>query len=393
MRKLVLSIVTCFFLCFISLANAAQSKTWTFLIFLNGNNNLDSYGEENIKAMEKVGSNDEVNIVVQWASQSAGKAVRLLVQKSTDPDHVTSPVVQDLGLVDMGSYVSLEDFIKWGVENYPADHYFIDIWDHGSGWHLKFKPRVVGDISYDDNSGNAISTEQLGQVMQYAASIMGHKVDLYGSDACLMGMAEVATEMGDSVQYYVGSQETEPGAGWPYAEFLSAWTAIPNATPTEVAKALVSTYVKSYQNGSNGYDEVTMSAYRLDKLNKLNHAIAKLSTDIQEMNAKNRYTVLALATGSQHFAYVDYADLLDFVARLKKSVVKIDAKDLKAIESAAQDFIIANEVTKHYINAHGLSIWLPVTKAAYKAYSHRYKNLVFNAKTAWHDALAEIVHS
>ena len=39
----------------------AAPKKWTFLLFLNGNNNLDSYGYMNINQMEKIGS-DAANL-------------------------------------------------------------------------------------------------------------------------------------------------------------------------------------------------------------------------------------------------------------------------------------------------------------------------------------------
>src|SRR5262245_35929194 len=88
----------------VSAYSAEAPKEWTFLIYINGNNNLDSFGALNIKQMEQVGSTDKINIVVQWASQSARKTVRLLAKKSTNPNNVTSPIIQDLGSADMGDY-------------------------------------------------------------------------------------------------------------------------------------------------------------------------------------------------------------------------------------------------------------------------------------------------
>jgi hypothetical protein len=164
-----------------------------------------------MKQMEKVGSTSDINIVSQWASYGRGTTDRLYVVKSDRPNKVVSPVVQSLGNIDMGDWHNLVDFIKWGVQNYPARHYFVDVWDHGSGWHSlrlqggearsQFKPF---DISFDDNTGNAITTQQLGESLAEAAKAIGHKVDLYASDACLMGMAEVAHELTDSVEVFGG---------------------------------------------------------------------------------------------------------------------------------------------------------------------------------------------
>src|SRR4051794_2179636 len=79
-------------------------KDWTFLIYLNGNNNLDSFGTLNINQMEQVGSTENINIVVQWASLAKKKTQRLFVVQDKDKNKVTSPVVQDMGNVDMGDW-------------------------------------------------------------------------------------------------------------------------------------------------------------------------------------------------------------------------------------------------------------------------------------------------
>jgi hypothetical protein len=143
---------------------ASAKKDWTMLVYLNGNNSLDDFGAFNINQMEKVGSTEHLNVVVQWASLQGKTTKRLLVQKDSDTNSVTSPTVQEMGVVDMGDKASLLDFIKWGATNYPADHYMVVVWDHGAGWHLKMNTSLqtrsgihINDISYDDNTGHKIS--------------------------------------------------------------------------------------------------------------------------------------------------------------------------------------------------------------------------------------------
>ncbi|OGT50503.1 MAG: hypothetical protein A3E82_03310 [Gammaproteobacteria bacterium RIFCSPHIGHO2_12_FULL_38_11] len=392
MRKLLIVLIGFLVVSVFTSVEAATPKKWTFLIYLNGNNSLDEFTTDNIKSMEQVGSNDEVNVIVQWASLAKRKTVRLFIKKSTNPNKITSPVIERLGLVDMGKYTTLEDFIKWGVEHYPAEHYFIDVWNHGGGWHVAARNASPGfhpmDISWDDLSGNSITTEQLGQSMGYAARLMGHKVDLYGSDACLMGMAEVANEMSDSVSYYVGSQELEPGAGWPYAELLTGWEAIPNARADQVAKVLVDEYIKSYEGGSNGTDDATLSAYDLDKLAAFNHAFAELGATIQQLNGTDRARIREAAKHVQSFGSPDYADMLDFVDKLKALHLPIPADSFAHVEATANQLIIANADTPNYKHATGLSIWLPVDDYdGFISRSARYRNLQFNVNTHWLDAL------
>jgi hypothetical protein len=394
MRKLLAVLAGSLFVVSSALAAQPVEKDWTLLVYLNGDNNLDSFGAVNIKQMEQVGSNDNVNVVVQWASLGAGTSKRLLVQKSTDPNNVTSPIVADIGKTDMGDYKSLIEFVRWGVQNYPAKHYFIDVWDHGAGWHSIQAMGKTGhtfhpnDISWDDNSGNYITTEQLGLALAESAKIIGHKVDIYGSDACLMAMAEVANEMADSVSYFAGSQETEPGAGWPYGDWLAQWANTPNAPATQVAKTLVDTYVKSYQGGSNGSGEVTFSAYDMSKLVDLDAAIANFGKKVRSLDATGKASLLNTAKTVQSFTDADYGDLLDFMGLIKSASIRgLDDRDVSEVVTAANAMIIGNADTTSFARARGMSIWLPTNHGDYDGNAARYKGLKFNAATDWGSTL------
>ncbi len=384
-----------------SFAQATQNsapKEWTFLVYINGNNNLDSYGAMDINEMETVGSTGKVNVVVQWASMSASSTKRLLVVKDNNPDTVTSPTVEDVGNVDMGSYHSLVDFIRWGVKNYPAKHYFVDVWNHGSGWHMKGLNKAGGsahvtDISWDDKSNNHMTTEQLGQAMTEAAQIIGHKVDIYGSDACLMGMAEVADEMGDTVETYVGSEEVEPLKGWPYDALLSGWNALGNnMTGAEIAKILTREYVKSYSNGSQGSENGTFSAYDMSKLPAFNQAVKNFGTKVRKLDKASRDKLVASADNAQKFSYSDYVDVLDFLGNVQsQNIAGLAGDETAALRDAAKNFVIANAATESYAKAQGLAIWLPTSSYSYDSYSARYKGLHFHAHTGWGDTLQALL--
>lgn len=398
MRKFAVALMGCFFLLGFSMAHADKApvkKKWTFMIFLNGNNNLDDYGEANIKAMEKVGSNDDVNIVVQWASMSKQKVTRLYIQKSSDSSQVTSPVIEDLGHVDMGNPESLEAFIKWTVKNYPADHYFIDVWNHGGGWERKRLAGVTNkDISWDELTGNSISTEQLGHVMARASRLIGHKVDIYGSDACLMGMAEVANEMSDSVKYFVGSQELEPAQGWPYATFLARWEASSNATAVDITRMLTDEYVKAYSPGGvYPRRDVTFSAFDLRKLPELNEKMRTLGVTMRNAGPAARQAILTNAKKAQTFGYLDYADLIDVLSLLSNSTHQqsLQQEELDSAIAAAKAMIIANKGTSRYARATGLSVWMPVSNETFERRAERYKHLRFGMNSEWSKTLESLL--
>ena len=361
-------------------------REWTFLVYLNGHNNLDRFGMVNLRDMEKVGSTDRVNVVVQWASMRNPKTKRLFVNKQTNPGSSTlaSTVVEELPTVDMGDWHNLVEFVKWGAKKYPAKHYFVNVWNHGGGWHLS--PDAANqilhptDISWDDHTGHFIKTEDLGRAMTDIAGIFGHKVDIYGSDACLMAMAEVAGEMSNTVDTFVGSQEVEPGAGWPYDQLLLHWNALAEATPQAVSKVLAHDYVASYVDA--GMD-ATMSVFDMSKIEALEGAVRDLAGALAKLPAASLSKVLSIARASQSFTYSDYVDLMDFSARMGSDAEFRSISELGAVHEAASAFTTYNEATSTMPGAHGLSIWLPKSKYQFTGLAARYSGLQFDKATGW----------
>jgi hypothetical protein len=375
-------------------AAPAAEKEWTFLLFLNGHNNLSSFGDMNLKDMEKSGSNDQVNLVVEWGKSNDDYTHRLLVQKSTNPSKVTSPIIMSQKDVDMGDYKNLVEFVRWGAANFPAKHYFVAIWNHGSGWHFQDMLKVNGqvqinDISYDDNTDNRITTEQLGQAMREIKTILGRNVDVYGSDACLMQMIEVATEMKDTVDYFVGSQHTEPGEGWPYETFVKKWTAQPTVSPAGLSVLLSKEYLKAYSSGGvYSRNDVTFSAFDMLKLAALNESTAQLVNHMKTFDKATLTKVKTAMNASQDFYYSDYKDYGDFLKRFEALPIAKDAKLIQQVKSDLKQAILTTDnSTSSFANATGLSIWMPSYASGYM---ERYSALEFNKTTAWADVLKAV---
>lgn len=372
-------------------ANAAVSlplpeKEWTFLLFLNGHNNLSSFGTMNLKDMEKSGSTDQVNLVVEWGKSDDSKTHRLLVEKSTNPSQVTSPTLMSRENVDMGDYRNLVDFAKWGIQNFPAKHYFIAVWNHGSGWHFQNLLRTgsgfqITDISFDDETGNKITTEQLGLAMNEIQTYLGRKIDIYGSDACLMQMIEVAAEMKDAVNYFVGSQDLEPGEGWPYGPFMQAWTANPGISPQDLSILLSKEYLKSYSgSGVYGRRDVTFSALDLTELDALNASTTALAAHLKNLDAASLKKIKTAANATQDFYYSDYKDLGDFVKRIEVLQINADRQLLSQVKTDLSKVVLTTDNSATFAGATGVSIWLPSYKSNYM---ERYKGLQFDLLTNW----------
>ncbi len=373
-------------------ADDRTPKEWALLTYLNGFNSLDSFGYLDMNEMEVVGSTARVHVVSQWASLKTREVHRIYVNKDTDKKNVTSPVLQNLGLVDMGDYRSLIDFVVWAAKTYPADHYFVNIWNHGNGWHFKTTGGTIGtrDLSYDDISGHHITTEELGIAMTEIARQIGKPVDLLGSDSCMMAMAEVISQVKGSASAFVGSEEVEPAAGWPYDTLLTQWNAGGAKSAADVSSILAKVYKDSYPNGHG----ITLSGLDLSKYGMLATSVRDLGDAIKTQSKVVRQKIFAAVGKTRSYTLADYKDLGDLVDQIGADAsIPIRPEILAGVRTAISTFVTANQTTPDQSKSHGVSIWFPDAAWQFDTNKDRYRALTFNQDTAWYDAIDTTVHA
>ncbi len=397
---------------------AAAAKKWTIMVFLNGKNDLEMAGLLNMNQMEMVGSNKDINIVVEMGrmnGQAQGDTDldgnwtgvrRYYVTKDTDTEHITSRIVFQQASYDMGDYKQAVNFLKWTKQNYPAQKYLLILWDHGTGWmdpQQKKKDNNKG-ISFDDETGNYIRTKQIGDILKE-----GGAVDILAFDACLMQMTEVATEVKDKTKVIVGSEETVPGTGYPYNLWLAALAKKPSMSEEELGAVMVEAYKQFYAYINKG---AMLSAIRSSKIAGLNSLIAdfaKLAMQVNDIEAIKkartetiRFDILGPDDADKTISF--FADLYQFADIMGKNMTKTDpaAAQLKAkIEELktfiSRDLVIykgyhGNERTgKSLADANGISIYVPpaetrVQQAKLEAiFEAPYSTFEFDKATKWHD--------
>jgi hypothetical protein len=134
-------------------------RKWTVLVFMAADNDLDHAAVHNIHQMERVGSSDDVALVVQVDRRGDGPgegALRGLVTKNPHWEQYSDKIasaLQPIGETDTGDPSVLTDFIVWGVRTFPAERYALVIWNHGSGW----KPEFIYDAT-EKAAGTEVST-------------------------------------------------------------------------------------------------------------------------------------------------------------------------------------------------------------------------------------------
>ncbi len=374
-RKVVLATVALFL--FVSTSNASENfqdkKKWTFLIFLNADNNLEMAGYEDIREMEKFGSNENVNVVVQFDWLRPKGTQRLYVEKSehdygNDKRELHSKIVEEMEEQDMGVTSTFVEFVTWGMENYPAEHYFVIMWNHGSGWSKEFTDEEKG-ISYDDTSGNHIRTNQLAEALTEIVTATGRKIDILGFDACLMGMFEVADSLSETVDFMIGSEENIPWDGYPYDDLLTGFFTQDDLSPLKLSKEVVKIYGASYSTGgSQGIRSVTNTAFDLSQIDGVKE---KLNTWIASIKGNTALTLTDLwniARDTQSYSD-SYRDLGDHVKLVMNKLNSLDSEDSADKESlilaganllkSIQSLVVENFNSERYKKSTGVSIYLP----------------------------------
>ena len=336
---------------------AATDKEWTIMVFINAKNNLERFGMLDMNEMEMIGSTDKVNVVTELGringyDSSDGNWVssrRYLVKKDNDFKKITSPIVQDLGKVDMGDYKHLVEFTNWAKATYPAKRYMLIVWNHGAGW---IKSRGMNDpkgISYDDETGNHITTPQFGMAMKAIG-----KIDVIGTDACLMQMPEVNYEIKDYVDYIVASEETEPGDGYTYNLMLGPLVAKPTMLGAELGKLTVDAYANHYGSQDHTQSLVLASA--------MNGFMPLINNFVKAAIAANEKPLIKTAmSGAQSYAYAENKDLWHFLSLYGASSANAE---VKAAAKALQTYItgtlvLHNRTNSSYSDSHGIAIYLP----------------------------------
>lgn len=361
-------------------ANAAPMKEWTLAVFLNADNNLDRFGVEDQKEMSRVGSSDHLNIV-SLIDRERGPACINYIEK----DNVKK--IKDMGELDMGDYRQLVSFMKYVKANYPAKHYAITIWNHGSGWKNKNENAVVRGISYDDSSNNHITNAQLSVALKQINEVLGQKVDIINFDACLMQMVEVGYACKDYCKYIVASEEVEPGKGAPYDDILRGVRKGMN--PEAFAKNWVKAFLGSYNGGSQGHDESTQSAIDCAKFGPMIDALNGFAKTA--MSGKYARDFVTVFRQVQKFEYPENIDLVHF-AQLLKAKLKNDEAIKTACDkilAAAQNLIIANGNTGYSTkNAKGIAIYFPYDFVV----EPKYRTLSFSKDTMWDEMIGELMN-
>lgn len=368
------------------------TRDWTILIYLGADNNLSTAGLEDIDEMEKAGSDSNINIIVQgefsswytwdfssWGFDYDDSTIRMRVMPDSEDGRLDMSKAHSEGNLDMTDPDTLEDFITWAVNKYPARKYVLILWNHGDGWRL---PEDQRGVIMDDSSnyGELMTMPEVAQALANA----GTHFAVVDFDACLMGMYEVAFELSGLASYLTFSEETEPGDGDPYDTMLSDLKDDPDMTVREFADTIVERYYESYLGGRRA-GGITKSSLNMDRIDELNTAVQNLAQEMVDNYAAISSEIDTARSNAQNYYVSTYKDLYDFCSELAGQLAAGDSTRIAAL--AVMDEI-DNAVSNNRHDgsgvsaSHGVSIYLPTDSELTQEEYNNYAQLTCNSNRA-----------
>jgi hypothetical protein len=396
---------------------------WTVLIYVQAKNNLNRFAAMNLHSMSKIGSNQNLNILVQWYQPGQEGTWRYKIEKDKIQLDSYTPNKSD------GSNTQdLVDSMRWATTKYPAKKNFLVLWNHGVGildpvWnktsslgmglkdnniiennfsvniedmkekedlHLKLDGILTEDFSFtqdfdptilthrgilfNEHSRTYLTNQELLEALKQIKTdvLKNKKLDILGMDACLMAMVEIGYQAKGFAKYMVGSQEVELAYGWDYLSLFQS-TSKGVTSPIDMAKGIVLTFEQFYKNRIKFY---TQSAIDLDNIDlvkdSLNNVVLKINECKKHDNTGIKNIIKLARNKSAQFSTRSYVDLHSFYSQLLEKInnyksnnarINKPLKELKdglnAGMKAITSIVIANTAGPNHAAAKGLSIYFP----------------------------------
>jgi sugar lactone lactonase YvrE len=370
-------------------------RSWRFLLYLDGDNNLAPYLEQALRQLEQADLPPQVTVLALFDGPTANDTYRYEVQ----PGGVYQDGVNrwHLAEANMGSYQTLRDFITWARASYPADYTYLAIADHGRG---------TQGVAWDDSSGQdeLLTPLELREALRLATADGAQPVEVLHLDACLMGLLEQAHQVAPYAGYFVAS-ENLAWAVFPYADYAQS---VGDATaPAKLASGVALSY-SARLSGTLGYPH-TIAALDLGVVPTVTAAVDDLATALIAALPGAHAAISQAWTAAQRFDsryyYVintqdEYVDLFDLAGRLSTTVTNTAVVSAAtALQSARDELVLAERHLSgpadvvgathewHLDGARGLALYFPPDNAVWGYEDYLMGTFRFTEDTAWDEFL------
>lgn len=331
------------------------SDVITIMVYMCGTDLESKYGmaTNDMNEMLKASLNKNINIIIYtggcktWKTKGISSQVNQIYKIS---DGKLELLVADDGNKVMTDPNTLTSFIKYCSTNYPANRNDLIFWDHGGG--------SISGYGYDEKNAKAGSMDLSG--IDTALKNAGVTFDFIGFDACLMATLETSLMVSNYADYMIASEETEPGIGWYYTDWLNALSKNTAMPTIEIGKNIVDGFVDECAKKCKG-QQTTLSVVDLAELKatvpeKLSAFSKETGNTIQSDNYKK---ISDARAGAREFATSSGIDQVDLVSL----AVNIGTDSAKDLADTLLSCVKYNRTSSNMTNAYGISIYFPYRNA------------------------------
>ena len=330
--------------------------TITIMVYMCGTDLESKSGmaTSDLTEMANATLSDNINLIVytggcsKWNNNIVSNKVNQIYQVKKGG---LTTLKKDAGSGAMTDPSTLASFIQYCNKNFPADRNELILWDHGGG--------SVSGYGYDEKNASSGSMSLSG--IRTALKKGGVTFDFVGFDACLMATVENALMLNDYADYLIASEETEPGIGWYYTDWLTALSKNTSMSTLEIGQNIIDSFIEQCNSKCRG-QATTLSIVDLaetactvsSKLNSFASATSELIENNQYKQVSDaRYQAREFAQSSQ----IDQIDLAHFAKNLNTT-------EGDELAQAVLGAVKYNNTSSAMTNAYGLSIYFPYRKTS-----------------------------
>jgi hypothetical protein len=354
-----------------------MSKSWKILMYIAADNSLFDHALVSLRQTVEASRIGNSEILVQFDGPDQDSAARFRVAGG----HKTLEWEAPAGYT-ANRAKRLEHFLDWAAEedkkssgNAPV---FLVLWGHGAGLDHVYvyatadsasaanvvRPATPGvKDSLDAGDANIyVKNIELARIFKNFTERIGRKIDVLGLDACLMGLAEIAHEVRESVEIMVSSDEDIPDASFPYREIIGGMQTTPGIDAETLARLIVDKYVAAYDPAKDS-TRASLSSLKLSACDafaaEFKNLVRALLAGLVEETTMNR--IVRAREFSRTQSEPAYIDLFVFLTELTESFGK-SSEIYQHAEGALHHLYILHHRAApkdEMINSHGLGLYFP----------------------------------
>ena len=264
-------------------------KDWTYAVYMNGNNDLETLVGKNIKyELAPTGSNDHVNVVCLAqlnTLQTWTGAKYFYITPGFVPSDATAIDWGHKEELDMGDPTTFKLFIEYTKKLYPAKNYCITLWGHGYTF-------VPGYTMHGPTSNSKLTITHIRNILIDAGGI-----NILSFDTCVGVSIENVCEFSGCAEVLIGNSTYTGMRGINHALAIDTLHQHPNICTHDLAiviqqsmkeaataaYSLCPRYIKSIMESINTLGEALMS--NLDLMTTVHTHCVNIDSDMCDLSS------------------------------------------------------------------------------------------------------------